>query len=226
MARGDQVYVHRELINFEGLYEHHGIDCGDGKVIRYRKPSETIEVTSIDTFSRGNRVYVRQYPVGFCFIDHIVVERAKSRLGESKYNILFNNCEHFAFWCKTGISESKQIRNFLPAIAKLNTHNLYETLKNAFQGTDPNNAQMLLNEALAEIKVIWDDIQPKYKQAVEEMNIWQQVAEQAVKQNRDDLARAAIKRKLSYRQRAIEMKQKLDKLATMTETLIRNSENF
>jgi hypothetical protein len=37
------------------------------------------------------------------------VERARSRLGENKYNLVFNNCEHFAIWCKTGISESKQV---------------------------------------------------------------------------------------------------------------------
>lgn len=46
--RGDQIYAHRELLNLQGIYEHHGIDCGDGSVIHYRKPSETIEQTSIE----------------------------------------------------------------------------------------------------------------------------------------------------------------------------------
>ncbi|SEM38990.1 Lecithin retinol acyltransferase [Butyrivibrio sp. ob235] len=41
------------------------------------------------------------------------VERAKSRLGEDKYNLAFNNCEHFALWCKTGIKESSQVDDFL-----------------------------------------------------------------------------------------------------------------
>jgi Lecithin retinol acyltransferase len=50
MSKGDQLFVHRELINLQGMYEHHGIDCGDGTVIHYRKPSETIERTSILTF--------------------------------------------------------------------------------------------------------------------------------------------------------------------------------
>lgn len=35
--------------------------------------------------------------------------RARSRIGESNYNLFSNNCEHFALWCKTGISESHQI---------------------------------------------------------------------------------------------------------------------
>lgn len=37
------------------------------------------------------------------------VARAKSRLGESKYSLPFNNCEHFAVWCKTGVKESHQV---------------------------------------------------------------------------------------------------------------------
>ena len=40
------------------------------------------------------------------------VERAKSRLGENKYSLAFNNCEHFALWCKTGLRESSQVENF------------------------------------------------------------------------------------------------------------------
>ncbi len=41
------------------------------------------------------------------------IERAKSRLGESSYNLLNNNCEHFAIWCKTGIQESHQVEGFI-----------------------------------------------------------------------------------------------------------------
>jgi len=36
------------------------------------------------------------------------VRRAKSKLGETGYSLLFNNCEHFAMWCKTGIAEFNQ----------------------------------------------------------------------------------------------------------------------
>lgn len=39
------------------------------------------------------------------------VRRAESRLGEKKYNIISNNCEHFVLWCKTGISESHQVED-------------------------------------------------------------------------------------------------------------------
>lgn len=41
------------------------------------------------------------------------VNRARSKVGEKKYNLITNNCEHFAIWCKTGISESRQIDAWL-----------------------------------------------------------------------------------------------------------------
>jgi hypothetical protein len=44
------------------------------------------------------------------------VARAISRLGENKYSLAFNNCEHFAVWCKTGISESTQVERVLDAL--------------------------------------------------------------------------------------------------------------
>lgn len=44
------------------------------------------------------------------------VARARSRLGETSYSILTNNCEHFAFWCKTGVSESMQISGMLQSL--------------------------------------------------------------------------------------------------------------
>ena len=37
-----------------------------------------------------------------------VIRRARSRLGESKYNLIWNNCEDFTIWCKTGKGRSIQ----------------------------------------------------------------------------------------------------------------------
>jgi len=37
-----------------------------------------------------------------------ILSRAYSRLGEDRYNLIFNNCEHFASWCATGIPVSFQ----------------------------------------------------------------------------------------------------------------------
>ena len=41
------------------------------------------------------------------------IQRAKSKLGCKGYSLLTNNCEHFAIWCKTGISESRQVEMLL-----------------------------------------------------------------------------------------------------------------
>ena len=170
MARGDQIYIFREFWNLEGLYEHHGIDCGDGTVIHYRKPSEIIERTSIEIFSRGQKIYIRQYPIRY--------------------------------------------------IADIDT--LSEPLKQAFMGSQPQDAKRLLNQALGEIRVAWDDVHPQYKKALDEMNSWHQVAMEALKRNREDLAKEAIKRKLNSKKRATELEENLEKLATMTQNLLKN----
>ena len=226
MALGDQIYVWRQLAKIDGVYQHHGIDIGDGSVIHYRKPSEIIEQTSWEIFSRGNKVYIRQYPQGFSFLPEFVTKRAISRLGENNYNLLFNNCEHFATWCKTGISRSKQIIDFLPAINKLDTYKLFNPLKKAFQGVD-NKQQMnnLIDNALEKIRTVWDTIQPQYRHALDEMGVWHQVAFKALQNNREDLAREALKRKKEYEKKARRLEKELEKLAIMTENLLQNHIN-
>ena len=49
------------------------------------------------------------------------VNRARSRLGEESYNLIFNNCEHFALWCKTGKSKSIQVEKAVTAAVVLGT---------------------------------------------------------------------------------------------------------
>ncbi|MCQ2417040.1 MAG: lecithin retinol acyltransferase family protein [Oscillospiraceae bacterium] len=44
------------------------------------------------------------------------VARARSRIGETDYNLLTNNCEHFAIWCKTGVNESIQVSSMLNSL--------------------------------------------------------------------------------------------------------------
>lgn len=226
MAKGDRIYVYRNFWQLDGLYQHHGIDCGDGTVIHYRKPSETIEKTSLATFSRGNPIYMVEYSDGFGYIPDVVVTRAESRLGEQKYNLLFNNCEHFANWCKTGVSESEQIKNFIPAVDKLDPTQLYKPIKQALQGKDTRTAQELLTESLQDIKSVWGQIQPEYQQALQEIEAWNRVAKEALQQEREDLARAAIARKLSYQKQASKLEIELAELAEMTENIIRNQQEL
>jgi hypothetical protein len=221
MARGDQIYVMQPLLNLQAIYEHHGIDCGDGTVIHYRKNSDIIERTSLAEFTKGQLLYVKHYPTSFT--PDVVMHRAQSRLGEDEYNLLFNNCEHFATWCKTGVSHSFQVQDFLPFITQVEPEQLSEPIAQALHNANRPDFSQLLNQALADIKQVWDQLQPEYNQLCREINSWQKVAQHALKQGREDLARAAIARKLAYQKQATDMKAKLDHLARMTETLIRNT---
>jgi len=222
MAKGDCIYVYRNFGQLKGVYKHYGIDCGDGTVIHYRKPSEVIEQTSLATFSRGNPIYVAEYSQGFGYIPDVVVERAKSRLGEHDYNLLTNNCEHFACWCKTGISDSKQIRNYLPAITTLDISKLYEPLQQALKGKDSSSTKRLTSEALLDIKSVWNQVQPEYQKAIAESQIWNRVAKKALSKGREDLARKAIAKKLDYEQQASKLEIELSELAEMTENIVRS----
>jgi hypothetical protein len=226
MALGDRLYVYRNLWNFDSLYKHYGIDCGDGTVIHYRKPSEIIERTSIETFSKGNRVYIEPSLEGFCFVPSVVIDRAKSRLGENRYNLLFNNCEHFVNWCKTGISDSKQVRNFVPAIDNFDLSKLNDSIFSALKDTDNRNAQNLIDEALTDLKSVWEQVQPQYKQTLTEIDIWERVAKTALQKDREDLARAAIAKKLNYQYQADKLAAQLQEVATMTENLLRDRLEF
>ena len=44
------------------------------------------------------------------------IRRAQSRLGEKAYDLVTNNCEHYAIWCKTGMRKSHQVDAVLNAI--------------------------------------------------------------------------------------------------------------
>lgn len=48
-------------------------------------------------------------PADVVFSANETVARAKSKIGTGDYNLFGNNCEHFAIWCKAGISKSEQV---------------------------------------------------------------------------------------------------------------------
>ena len=53
-----------------------------------------------------------------CLDAETVVFVGKSRLGEREYSAFTLNCEHFALWCKTGISSSEQIKEKVEEVDK------------------------------------------------------------------------------------------------------------
>ena len=108
MARADHLQVPRQ----HGLFQHHGIDLGDGTVAHYLEGREILR-SATEEFGRGQPISVVAYEHEACSPPGVTLRRAMGRLGEQNYNLLFNNCEHFAHWCKTGRHRSAQVEDWL-----------------------------------------------------------------------------------------------------------------
>ena len=108
MALADHLQAPRQ----HGLFNHHGIDLGDGTVAHYLE-GRAILRSPLEEFSRSQPITVVDYPEGSASAPGVTVRRAMGRLGEQNYNLLFNNCEHFAHWCKTGRHRSSQVEGWL-----------------------------------------------------------------------------------------------------------------
>jgi hypothetical protein len=98
-------------------YLHHGIYVGARKVVHYsgfahglrRGPVEEVPFAH---FACGQRVWVRSdAPSDFDVRE--VIYRARSRVGEDRYRLLTNNCEHFCEWCLRGTARSFQVEAWL-----------------------------------------------------------------------------------------------------------------
>lgn len=104
-----------------GQFYHIGIFVSEDEVIQFGlppipeniMPNEQIAVvaTDIDVFSCGKIVEVAKLD----FKEKLrrykpqkTVELARSRIGETGYNIIHNNCEHFAYECVFGVSYCSQ----------------------------------------------------------------------------------------------------------------------
>jgi hypothetical protein len=122
--RGDRLLVGDQepplgshLVTPRRGYLHHGIYVGARKVVHYagfarglrRGPVE--EVPFAD-FARARRVWVRT-EARSDFDVREVVSRARSRVGEDRYRLLTNNCEHFCEWCLHGTARSFQVEGWL-----------------------------------------------------------------------------------------------------------------
>lgn len=222
MARGDQIYVMRPFLGQDGIYEHHGIDCGDGTVIHYRKAGEaTISRTSIESFAAGNPIFVKHQPKAY--IPDIVMQRAESRLGEQQYNLVSNNCEHFANWCKTGVNESHQLNNFGLGIGGVGAAAARGLIQEAATESDPIQSIHLSDHALQNIAIAKAQLQPQYDRTQADAETWHRVAQLALKQGKEErIVRAALERKVAAKRRAADFKVQIDQLSTMEADLLRN----
>ncbi len=99
-------------------YTHHGIYVGANRVVHYAGWSRAaltcrpVEEVSLEEFAGGRGVrVVADSQARYAPAD--IAARARSRLGEDRYRIASNNCEHFCHWCLSGESRSVQVDRLL-----------------------------------------------------------------------------------------------------------------
>ncbi|MCM1023618.1 MAG: lecithin retinol acyltransferase family protein [Prevotella sp.] len=89
-----------------GVYTHHGIYAGDGTVIHYSQGYDEIpeirEVPFSEFAGISKVMLVPESESPLRFSADEAVRRARSRLGEQNYNLIYNNCENFVRWCRAG----------------------------------------------------------------------------------------------------------------------------
>lgn len=89
-----------------GVYTHHGIYAGDGTVIHYSQGYDDIpeirEVPFSEFAGISKVMLVPESESPLRFSADEAVRRARSRLGEQNYNLIYNNCENFVRWCRSG----------------------------------------------------------------------------------------------------------------------------
>ena len=116
---GDHIYTKRYL----GLYSHHGIYVGDGRVVHFIGDSmkdARIRLCSLREFRGWQAWKIRRAMYGVASIwtwiklagtayadqsspPDVVVKRAMDLVGSPvTYDLLTRNCEGLAFFCKTG----------------------------------------------------------------------------------------------------------------------------
>jgi Lecithin retinol acyltransferase len=102
------------------FYYHHGVTSGwvcdvYSPVIAHLagdRPRDVstarVRIGSLAEFSDGHPVEIVRYGA-LPFPPDQIAARSRERLGELGYDLLFNNCEHFARWAMTGERASRQV---------------------------------------------------------------------------------------------------------------------
>ena len=107
-------------VKYQNFY-HHGLYEGDGMVIHFAGPTMqtlmdpqqvTVRRDTLDAFSMDRHIEVRSYSLKEKLQKRSVqkiLTAARESLGQGEYDILYNNCEHFANRCVFGKGFSTQI---------------------------------------------------------------------------------------------------------------------
>lgn len=117
--RGDHIRVLRPL----GYY-HHGIFVSNDEVIHFTSTDDDsildwskarVMQTTLQQFLRGGELEIVKHDPAKLYPVDDIVEYARDCVGDTGYNLLFENCEHFANECAIGEHRSKQVDGFLGA---------------------------------------------------------------------------------------------------------------
>ena len=111
VRRGDHIVWHRPY----GC-DHHAIivdilnDSRALRVIHYTNGVVQEETREVNPSEED--LYRIDYPSEDSYPVVEVLQRTFAWLGEAKYDLFTNNCEHFARWCKTGRTECRQVPKY------------------------------------------------------------------------------------------------------------------
>ena len=134
--------VGAHLITPRRGYTHHGIYAGQGRVLHYAGLARNfrrgpVEEVSLENFASGRPVHIECCDTSALAAADIV-KRARSRLGESQYRLLTNNCEHFAEWSRFGSDRSHQVERGLGCVLMM-THVLVTSIGRRMARSRPND---------------------------------------------------------------------------------------
>jgi hypothetical protein len=117
MSMTIELPIGAHLVSQRNGYEHHGIYVGNGRVVHYAGFANSsrrgpVEEVDLSRFVAGHSLSIRSTQSAR-YVGDEAVRRARSRLGENRYRLLTNNCEHFCAWCLLGESRSEQVHGCL-----------------------------------------------------------------------------------------------------------------
>ena len=119
---GDVLSVNR------GIYKHYGVYVGNDTVVHFSggegfelsAKRACIRKTSLENFRKNDEI---QIETRCCesYSRKETVMRALGAVGteKGKYALPWNNCEHFANWCRYGEKRSSQVEQFVSEVGGL-----------------------------------------------------------------------------------------------------------
>ena len=119
---GDVLSVNR------GIYKHYGVYVGNNTVVHFSggegfelsAKRACIRKTSLENFRKNDEI---QIETRCCesYSQKETVMRALGAVGteKGKYALPWNNCEHFANWCRYGEKRSSQVEEFFSKVGGL-----------------------------------------------------------------------------------------------------------